>query len=121
MKKTGRGSKNSYGGVEIRFEESREVGLENLGNSCYINSVVNCLVSLDRLQIRLKEQGMQRTKKFVFCVQKIYNFLEDLKPQRANKYIRFIRQVGNTILNMLNPLKVRSFSVVDFDISTVDF
>ena len=97
MKRTGPRSKNSYGGVEIRFEESEELGLENLGNSCYINSVVNCLVSLGRLQMRLREQGMQRTKKFVFCVQKIYGFLEDLKPERANKYIRFIRQVRNIV------------------------
>lgn len=93
MKPARKQKQDHFAGVNIRFEDCEEAGLENLGNSCYINSVINCLTSLNYLQYKLQKQGMEKTRKFIYCLQKIKIFMDKNEPNKAIKYVKFIRQV----------------------------
>lgn len=80
-------------GKNYKLKKSEEMGLGNLGNSCYINSVLHSLKSLSKLDADISQSNPNKKVIISLSIQKIFKALEENNEVGYEKYINQIKKV----------------------------
>jgi uncharacterized UBP type Zn finger protein len=77
-----------------KLSKSNQIGLDNLGNSCYINSVIHSLQGIPKVYYLLEDLKTNDDALISHCVGRILKILHENRETKYYKYIRRIKKVG---------------------------
>lgn len=77
----------------FKLKKSKEMGLGNLGNSCYINSVLHSLQALSKLNVDITESKPTQDSIISWSIYKIFKALDENNEIGYEKYISRIKKV----------------------------
>ena len=72
---------------------SKELGLENLGNSCYINSVLHSLQGIPRIYSTLSQLKLTKQKDISYSIYRILKSLNENQNINTEKHVLSIKKV----------------------------
>lgn len=88
--------KKKMGSNIVVLERVRVNGLKNMGNSCYINSVLHSLFSINMIKTFISSKGYTVKTPVLFFLSKIYDQINSNQPfSEYKKYIFGLKQVTN--------------------------
>ena len=72
---------------------TNQIGLTNLGNSCYINSIIHSLQGIPKIYSEMILLNPTRDSNITYCLAKILHALNENDPNRYERYINRIKKV----------------------------
>ena len=81
------------------MNKTNQMGLCNLGNSCYINSVIHSLQSLSQIYFELNNLKLSNENFVSYCILKILKSLNENNENGYEKYINGIKKVEWVLFN----------------------
>ena len=84
---------------KYKLNKTNQMGLCNLGNSCYINSVIHSLQSLSQIYFELNNLKLSNENFVSYCILKILKSLNENNENGYEKYINGIKKVEWVLFN----------------------
>ena len=76
---------------KIYLSKIKFSGFKNIGNSCYMNSVLHCLFSMKVIRSILSEANLSHKTPLIFTLQKLQNAFD--KQKKSKVYIPFLKMI----------------------------
>ena len=79
----------------ITLSKTNKVGIQNFGNTCYINSVLHCLFSMKIIKCLISDVKLPGNNPITFSLNKLSECIDKRKPAKNYKsLVRVIKKVN---------------------------